>query len=253
MSLSPELLDVKPRRAWVSVKLVAVIAAAVAVVWSTKLFVDAWQATHSRSPRDGTFIVTGSAARHAMPKAVQWDITVTTRGSDRAHAIHDLVRAADRTIHELLDHGIAAGEVIELPSTCEAEKATITHHLPDGSETSEDVARDFVASQIISVSSRDVARVLGAYRTLAAAERPLLDVGQPVCTLENVTDELLTRARLVTRASAEQTAAVIGAVGPGKLISAEPATNLPLNEAPLTVCIEGADITAGITATYALE
>ncbi len=256
MSLAPESRDMKPRREWINPKLLGIIVGAVALVWSTRMVVGGWEASHAEHRDARPFQIAGTASRHVMPAAISWELTVTAHGADRAAAIRDLVKASDHARALLADNGIKRGELTEFPQACDTETQTITHHHADGSEESQDVPHGFAASQKLSVRSADVARVLAAYHALSVLELPAVELAEPSCALadiEEVNAELIAKARSVVRPRAETAVAAIGGAKLGKLLTADAGTAGPIAASSFELCAAGADVVASVNATFELE
>jgi uncharacterized protein YggE len=259
MSLIPESRDTLRRHEWFTLRPFAVIAVAVACVWSTALIVGGWQATHARPREPHTISAIATSKRHVVPDAVVWEATVTQRAADRITAIHQLGGAVERTRTYLLAHEVQAPELSVYPPSVEPDTQTITHSRSDGTADVTEVPNGFVATQRLAIHSADVARALRGFRAVATTlELGVIELPEPSCTVSSIDairDQLLALAHRDVRVRGEAAVSAIGGAHLGKLVSADegkPSAD-GLGTPSLMVCERGADAVATVMATYELE
>ena len=230
------------------------IAVAVAAVWSTKIVVSGWEATHAPPPVTRTFTANALVKRHLPPEAISWQLTVTVHRPEQGAAQHELVAAVARARELLAHHGISPDEISLGLQGSEADTRQVIHHTRDG-DTTEDVPQGFMASQPISVRSTDVARVLHTYRELAAIELGPVILAEPTCTLAGADDAeraLAAEVRAQLRVRALAAVEAMGGSRLGKLVTADTGS-VGTRTPQFSSCEHGDDLVAQASATYALE
>lgn len=249
-----------PAREW---RPFAIMAASVACVASTALVVDGYKATHKpiRSVLDAPHTVSalGTATRHVVPDQVRWNLTVSVHGADQRAARRNAMTVAEKARAFLVDHGIHADEITQLPVETEQATRSVVHHTGDDSEEQDDVPDGFDGTQTLTVRSTDIGRVLAAFR--AATSSPELDsadVKEPACSysrLEFLEAQLLPEARRAVRERIEATVKAVGNTHVGRLVSVDTGSfGAPgFNDPSVTSCEDGADATLTIAATFVLD
>jgi hypothetical protein len=240
---------------WFQARGLGVVAIAVAIVWSTSIVVSGWKAIHlgepiatetsTPGPAPAAIEVQGSAERHFRPQHETWTITVHGRDTDRAGSIAKL-RDNVRTVRTfLLAHELRASEIAVDPAS--VDRDTLVTDTSDTSQTDSDLD----ATQVITITTDDVARGLRAYAEATTADDlDDADLTQPGCTVDHIDaidQQLLAEARTDAHAKARAAVSQYGGAGVSRL------ANAAIGTANATSDCNDIVVTATANATYQLD
>ncbi len=230
----------------------AVVIVSGAVVVSTALVAGSLKPSRTpEAPPPRTLEVTATAVRHLTPSHATWTITLHDHAADKTAAIAAVRSDADKARAWLVGRGIAENELAFATADAASDDATVTRHLPDGSEIQVDVPGGFVSSLVITVDTGAVANVVAAAHVAGTTkELQGAEVDAPSCDAadsDKLELPLLDDARKATRAKA---GAVLDEYGGGKLGKLKTAT---VGTFEVAAACNSVTATATAAATYEIE
>ncbi len=206
------------------------IAIALAVVVSTSIAAGSWKEVRKR-PEKNNIRITGSARKRIVSDLIQWSAAIEAKAPERTAAYLALKTGTDKAVAFLKAQGVKAEEIQTQSASITEEFETVKEdkvlpgtNVPLRSERKE--SRGFRASQIVSVSSANVALVEKASREITT----LLEQGVAVSSLApnyyytklgELKLQMLAEAAKDARGRAENILNSAGNTSVGKLIYAD--------------------------------
>lgn len=208
----------------------AAFAIALGMVLSTLIAAGTWKEVRKR-PDKNNIRITGSARKRIVSDLIQWAATIETKAPERTAAYLELKGGTDKAVAFLKAQGIKDEEIQTQSASVAEEFETIQEDkvLPGTSvalRSEKRISKGFRATQVIAVSSADVALVEKASREITA----LLEQGVAVTSrspsyyytrLGELKLEMLAEAAKDARNRAENILRSAGNTGIGKLVYAD--------------------------------
>jgi hypothetical protein len=162
------LVDKERRR--FDLRPLGIISLAVAIVWSTSIAFGTWHSVRVR-PEVRKIKVVGSAKKRIVSDLIVWSATIESRAPDRTAAYKRLTTETAEAVAFLERQGIAKPEIQPQSATYEEEFDTVTElKMVQGAKEpvriDKKISKGHVTRSVISVRSKDVARVEQASREI---------------------------------------------------------------------------------------
>ena len=257
MAFLHESLD-RVHRARMTTAWFAVVAASVALVWSTTVVVHGWTMQHARTPEPETLRAEASARRHVQPDRLTWAVAVSETAATCPAAGRKLALEVDAVRQVLTSHSVPATEISLTVATCEEQTDTVTQRRADGTEVDVQISKGFSATQWLELHTSAIARTLYALEALASRVDLAfaLAPGNPICTysaIDRIEAELVAEAEVRVRARAEHHASIVGRTRLGRLLTTELGSFSMQDLTTHTECELGGTAVATAKARYQLE
>lgn len=208
----------------------AAVAICLGVVMSTFIAASTWKDVRKR-PDKNNIRITGSARKRIVSDLIQWSAAVEATAPERTAAYIALKGGTDKVVAFLKAQGIKAEEIQTQSAsiTEEFERIQEDKVLPGTTvamRSEKKVSKGFHATQVVSVSSGNVALIEKASREITS----LLEQGVAVTScqpnyyytkLGELKLEMLSEAAKDARARAENILRSAGNTGVGKLVYAD--------------------------------
>ena len=227
MSETPEL---GPPR-WPDLRPIGTICFAAAMVWSTSIVMSTWKTVRVRPEAHRTIKITGSAKKRITSDLIEWSASLDANAPDRTAAYKELRDETDKAVAFLTKQGIKADEIAvssasfnEVYDTEEEIKVLPNTTVPV--KTEKKIFKGFHTRQVVTVRSKDVARIEKASREITS----LLEQGVTVASTEpryfytrlgELKVEMLAEAGKDARARADNIIKSAGGASIGKLIKTD--------------------------------
>jgi len=200
------------------------VALAVAFTASTAIGAGTWKSVRGKPPQR-QIRITGSAKKRITSDLIEWSATIDAHAPDRTAAYKQLRAGVDRAVAFLQKQGIKADEI--RPQSANFKQEFETQFIGVGPNRIEKrVPNGYTTTEVITVSSTDVARIEKASREVTSLleEGVSISSGEPLyfyTRLGELKLEMLAAAGRDARSRAENILRSTGGGSIGKLLGAD--------------------------------
>ncbi len=214
----------------VSLPFLSAVAIALGLAGSTYIAATSWKDVRKK-PEKNNIRITGSARKRIVSDLIQWSSSVEAQGADRTAAYVALKGGTEKVVAFLKAQGVKADEIQTESASISEEFETIREdkvlpgtNVPLRTERKE--SKGFKATQVVSVSSTDVAQIEKVSREITTLLEQGVDVSshEPsyyYTRLGELKLEMLAEAAKDARARAENILSSAGNTRVGKLVYAD--------------------------------